>query len=90
MKKKPTYIPGIRDKIKVEETLMDLLKEKFILMRIKSELRSDIHFYIAVGDHENIEIKAKKLKDVEERLAYLTCRINDLSSDKPSQKLQAL
>ena len=90
MKKKPTYIPGIRDKIKVEETLMGLLKEKFVLMRVRSELRSDIHFCIAVGDHGGTEIKSKKLKDIEDRLAYLTYRITELSSDKPSQKLQAL
>lgn len=90
MKKKPTYIPGIKDKIQVEETLMGLLKEKFILMRIKSEIRSSMHFYIAVGDHEGVETKAKKLKDVENRLVYLTGRIDELSSDKPSQKLQVL
>lgn len=90
MKKKPAYIPGIRDKIQVEETLMGLLKEKFILMRIKSEIRSSIHFDIAVGDHEGVESKAKKLKDVENRLVYLTGRIDEFSSDKPSQKLQTL
>lgn len=69
---------------------MGLLKEKFILMRIKSEIRSSMHFDIAVGDHGGTEIKSKKLKDVEDRLAYLTYRITELSSDKPSQKLQAL
>ena len=90
MKKKPAYIPGIRDKIQVEETLMGLLKEKFILMRIKSEIRSSMHFDIAVGNHEDVESKAKKLKDVENRLVYLTARIDEFSSDKPSQKLQTL
>ena len=90
MKKKPAYIPGIKDKIQVEETLMGLLKEKFVLMRVGSELRSDIHFCIAVGDHSGTEIKSKKLKDIEDRLAYLTYRIAELSSEKKKKKLQTL
>lgn len=90
IKKKPTFIPQIREKIEIEETLMGLLKEKFILMRIKSEIRSSMHFDIAVGNHEGVESKVTKLKDVENYLVYLTGRIDELSSDKPSQKLQTL
>lgn len=76
--------------IEKQETLTSLLTEKFELMRLKSTIRSRIHFSIAVGDHEGTSSNAKKLKEVEVRLDYLTSRIEEISLDKPPRKLQAL
>lgn len=78
------------DVVEKEETLMSLLREKFELMRLKSTIRSRIHFSIAVGDHGGTSSNAKKLKEVEARLDYLTDRIEEISLDKRPRKLQAL
>lgn len=90
IKKKPTFIPQIREKIEIEETLMGLLKEKFKLMNMRSEVRSKLHFCIAVGDHDEANINSKLLKSIEYKLKCVNYKIDNIYSDKPSQNLQAL
>ena len=69
------------------EKLTSLIKEKFRLIDKKANVRSRIHFCIAVGDHDGISKNAKLLKVIEKNIESIDLAISEFDD---TQKLQTL